>query len=67
MAVCTQNSNKALVAAEYAGVKVDVASDFKMGETNKTPEFLKLNPAGKVQLWTQQLYMLDAMCSLDKP
>mmetsp|Transcript_10552 Transcript_10552/g.31761 ORF Transcript_10552/g.31761 Transcript_10552/m.31761 type:complete len:435 (-) Transcript_10552:112-1416(-) len=43
-----KNSNKALVAAEYAGVKVDVASDFKMGETNKTPEFLKLNPAGKV-------------------
>jgi len=43
-----KNSYKALIAAEYANIKLDVPSDFQFGETNKTPEFLKLNPAGKV-------------------
>ncbi len=43
-----QNSKKALVAAEYVGVNLEIAKDFKMGETNQSPEFLKLNPAGKV-------------------
>ena len=36
------------MAAEYVGVTLEIAEDFKMGETNKSPEFLKLNPAGKV-------------------
>lgn len=36
------------MAAEYVGVNLEIAKDFKMGETNQSPEFLKLNPAGKV-------------------
>jgi elongation factor 1-gamma len=40
--------HKALIAAAYGGVEVEVAEDFKMGETNKTKEFLAMNPAGKV-------------------
>jgi elongation factor 1-gamma len=43
-----KNAYKALIAAEYVGAKIDVPSDFKMGTDNKTPEFLKLNPNGKV-------------------
>lgn len=43
-----KNADKALIAAEYVGVKIDVPSDFAMGVTNKTPEFLKMNPMGKV-------------------
>ena len=43
-----KNAYKALIAAQYAGVKIEVPSDFQMGVTNKTPEFLKLNPHGKV-------------------
>lgn len=38
---------KALIAAEYNQVKIDVP-EFKMGETNKTPQFLEKNPLGKV-------------------
>eukprot|EP00250_Pteridium_aquilinum_P007323 c17066_g1_i1 orf=219-1505(+) len=43
-----KNAIKALVAAEYAGVKVELTKDFQFGVSNKTPEFLKLNPFGKV-------------------
>lgn len=43
-----RNAFKALIAAEYANVKLDVPGGFTFGETNKTPEFLKLNPVGKV-------------------
>ncbi|MFX6533655.1 glutathione S-transferase family protein, partial [Acinetobacter baumannii] len=43
-----KNAFKALIAAEYCGVKVEVAKDFQMGVTNKSPEFLKMNPLGKV-------------------
>jgi elongation factor 1-gamma len=43
-----KNANKALIAAQYVGVDIEVPSDFQMGVTNKTPEFLKLNPNGKV-------------------
>jgi len=39
---------KALIAAEYSGAKVTIASDFKFGETNKTDAFLKKFPLGKV-------------------
>ena len=42
-----KNANKALIAAEYAGIAIDVPR-FEMGKSNKTPEFLKLNPFGKV-------------------
>jgi elongation factor 1-gamma len=39
---------KALIAAQYNGAEVATTSDFKMGVDNKTPEFLALNPNGKV-------------------
>ncbi|XP_010544111.1 PREDICTED: probable elongation factor 1-gamma 2 [Tarenaya hassleriana] len=43
-----KGANKALIAAEYTGVQIEVPSDFQMGVTNKSPEFLKMNPIGKV-------------------
>ncbi|XP_024358659.1 elongation factor 1-gamma 2 isoform X2 [Physcomitrium patens] len=43
-----KNSYKSLIAAEYVGVKVEIVPDFQMGVTNKSPEFLKMNPIGKV-------------------
>ncbi|KAL2538921.1 putative elongation factor 1-gamma 1 [Forsythia ovata] len=43
-----KNALKALIAAEYSGVKVELAKNFEMGVSNKTPEFLKMNPIGKV-------------------
>lgn len=43
-----KNALKALIAAEYSGVQVEFAKNFEMGVTNKTPEFLKMNPIGKV-------------------
>ncbi|XP_074567391.1 elongation factor 1-gamma-like [Curcuma longa] len=43
-----KNAFKTLIAAEYTGVQVELAKNFEMGVTNKTPEFLKLNPIGKV-------------------
>ncbi|CAL8463238.1 g2772 [Coccomyxa elongata] len=42
-----KNAWKAQIAAEYVGVKLDVPA-FEMGKTNKSPQFLKLNPNGKV-------------------
>merc|ERR1712173_438790 len=39
---------KALIAAKYSGAEVTVAKDFVFGETNKSPEFLKKFPLGKV-------------------
>lgn len=44
---------KALIAAQYSGAKVKVLStppQFHFGQTNKTPEFLKKFPSGKVSL-----------------
>ena len=43
-----KNTYKTLIAAKYAGASVNLASGFEMGKTNKTPEFLKMNPNGKV-------------------
>ncbi|KAE9591917.1 putative translation elongation factor EF1B, gamma chain, S-crystallin [Lupinus albus] len=43
-----KNTYKALIAAEYNGVHVQLAPNFEMGVSNKTPQFLKLNPLGKV-------------------
>ncbi|KAL6006323.1 hypothetical protein ACLOJK_040370 [Asimina triloba] len=45
-----KNALKALIAAEYAGVNVELTKNFEMGVSNKTPEYLKLNPIGKVPL-----------------
>ncbi|XP_043652542.1 elongation factor 1-gamma [Drosophila teissieri] len=39
---------KALIAAQYSGAQVKVADNFKFGETNKSAEFLKKFPSGKV-------------------
>merc|ERR1712109_19267 len=41
-------AQKALIAAKYSGAQVTVAKDFVFGETNKSPEFLKKFPLGKV-------------------
>merc|ERR1711970_491822 len=41
-------AQKALVAAKYSGVQLTLSKDFVFGETNKTPEFLKKFPLGKV-------------------
>ncbi|KAG9133738.1 hypothetical protein Leryth_018437 [Lithospermum erythrorhizon] len=43
-----KNAFKVLIAAEYSGIEVQVAKNFEMGVSNKTPEFLKMNPLGKV-------------------
>lgn len=43
-----KNAFKALIAAEYTGVQIELAKNFVMGVSNKTPEFLKMNPIGKV-------------------
>ncbi|KAM0902853.1 hypothetical protein ACQ4PT_019105 [Festuca glaucescens] len=43
-----KNAFKSLIVAEYSGVNVDLAKDFQMGISNKTPQFLKMNPIGKV-------------------
>ncbi|XP_061717954.1 elongation factor 1-gamma [Cydia pomonella] len=39
---------KALIAAQYSGADVKVTPNFVFGETNKSDEFLKKFPAGKV-------------------
>ena len=42
---------KALIAAQYSGAQVRVLSappHFHFGQTNRTPEFLRKFPAGKV-------------------
>lgn len=43
-----KNAFKALIAAEYSGVRVELVKNFEMGVSNKSPEFLKMNPIGKV-------------------
>jgi elongation factor 1-gamma len=39
---------KALIAAQFSGAKVEVAQNFEFGVTNKSEEFLKKFPLGKV-------------------
>lgn len=43
-----KNVYKALIVAEYVGVEIKIVDNFQMGVSNKTPEFLKMNPIGKV-------------------
>lgn len=43
-----KNALKALIVGEYVGVEVKMPENFEMGVSNKTPEFLKMNPIGKV-------------------
>ncbi|WCJ18638.1 Elongation factor 1-gamma [Euphorbia peplus] len=42
-----KNAFKALIVAEYSGVEVQMVDNFEMSDS-KTPEFLKMNPIGKV-------------------
>jgi len=42
------NVFKALITGQYSGIEVTITPNFEFGVTNKTPEFLKLNPLGKV-------------------
>merc|ERR1712024_91639 len=41
-------AQKALIAAKYSGAQLSLAKDFKFGETNKSADFLKKFPLGKV-------------------
>lgn len=43
-----KNAKKTLIVSEFTGVKVELVKDFEMGVSNKTPEFIKMNPIGKV-------------------
>ena len=66
-----KNAFKALIAAQYIGVQIDVPP-FNMGVDNKKPDFLKLNPNGKVGLslgthWQELLHVLHHHYSIDKP
>ncbi|XP_044414924.1 elongation factor 1-gamma 2 [Triticum aestivum] len=45
-----KNAFKALIAAEYSGVNVELVKDFQMGVSNHTPDFLKMNLIEKVPL-----------------
>lgn len=62
-----KNSFKALIAAEYNGVEVKLVPDFEMGVSNKTPEFIKMNPIGKVAFYFDKLkfVLLNWSCLLD--
>lgn len=51
-----KNAFKALIAAEYSGVKVELVKNFEMGVSNKSPEFLKMNPIGKVCVICKKMY-----------
>ena len=53
-----KNAWKALIAAEYVGAEIKVAG-CQMGKDNKSADFLKLNPNGKVNaLWPSMLVLL---------
>ena len=54
-----KNAFKALIAAEYSCVKVDVVKDFQMGVTNKSSEFLKMNPIGKVTSISRSVFAIE--------
>ena len=43
-----KNANKALIAAKYVEVHIEVPA-YSHGKDNKTPHFLTLNPGGKVR------------------
>ncbi|KAM0952274.1 putative glutathione transferase [Dioscorea sansibarensis] len=43
-----KNALKVLITAEYCAVDIELVKNFQMGVSNKTPEFLKMNPLGKV-------------------
>ena len=55
----TSNKNvyKAQIVADYIGVKLELVDNFEFGVTNKTEEFLKLNPFGKVIIISEDLFL----------
>ena len=50
-------AQKVLIAAEYSGAKVKLASNFVFGETNNSKEFLAKFPTGKV-IWTINIQLI---------
>jgi len=42
------NAAKVQIAAKFGGVEIEFAPGFEFGITNKTPEYLKKNPAGQI-------------------
>jgi len=46
--VASPNVLKSEIAGRFGGVKVELIEGFEFGKTNKTEEFLKLNPNGQV-------------------
>ena len=65
-----KNAFKALIAAQYVGVQIEVPP-FNFGVDNKKPEFLKLNPNGKVGVpagtqWQELLHALRHHYRIDK-
>ncbi|XP_071703633.1 elongation factor 1-gamma 3-like [Rutidosis leptorrhynchoides] len=42
-----RNVYKTLIVAEYVGVEVKICDNFKIGVSNKSPEFLNMNPLGQ--------------------
>jgi len=58
------NANKALIAAEFADIKIDFPA-FKFGTDNKTPEFFQKNPNGEVPTLDSPdgpIYESNAIC-----
>ncbi|KAL5548904.1 hypothetical protein UlMin_004135 [Ulmus minor] len=45
-----KNAFKVLIVVEYTGVKIEIFENFEMGVSNKTPEFIKMNPLGKTPI-----------------
>lgn len=43
-----RRAKKVLVTAAFTGVHLDEAAPFQFGVDNKTPEYLKMNPMGKI-------------------
>ncbi|XP_060967063.1 elongation factor 1-gamma 2 isoform X2 [Cannabis sativa] len=42
-----KNAYKALIVAEYNGLNIEFAPNFEMGVSDKTPQFINMNPIGK--------------------
>ncbi|KAM6579110.1 hypothetical protein CsatB_030947 [Cannabis sativa] len=45
-----KNAYKALIVAEYNGLNIEFAPNFEMGVSDKTPQFINMNPIGKAQI-----------------
>lgn len=57
-----KNTPKTLIAVEYTCVKVELAMNFQMRVSNKTLEFLDMNPIGNIfysNEWRWFIHTLD--------